>query len=162
MLREERCAVGWGRFQRTTGSDLDTRGGVSTAAASAPTTGVQDPWAQFSATAGSAPAPAPAPTDAPAGQNFYYGTPGKGSGDNKVEGEWKLYDEKYIMPPALATHKYDHAKPLEWLQSARDYMAGRTEEIDGLLDWVEQRTEPIGAPAGDICCACNIVCGLVP
>ena len=64
-------------------------------------------------------------------------------GNGKVTGKWKFYDEKYVMPPALAMHRYDYKKTLEWLQSLRDYMAGRTEEIDDLLNWVEARSEPI-------------------
>ena len=47
------------------------------------------------------------------------------------------------MPPALALNRYDAKQPLEWMQTLRDYMAGRTEEIDSLLNWVELRTEPI-------------------
>ena len=58
-------------------------------------------------------------------------------------GKWILYDEKYITPPALALHKYDSKKPLQWLQAVRDYVSGRTSELDSLLDWVEAQTEPI-------------------
>ena len=31
------------------------------------------------------------------------------------------------------------------MQFVRDYVAGRTEDVDALLDWVEQQTEPITA-----------------
>ena len=34
-------------------------------------------------------------------------------------------------------------KPLQWLQTVRDYVSGRTSELDDLLDWVESQTEPI-------------------
>ena len=54
-----------------------------------------------------------------------------------------MYDEKYITPPALALQKYDSKKPLQWLQSVRDYVSGRTSELDPLLDWVEAQTTPI-------------------
>ena len=47
------------------------------------------------------------------------------------------------MPPALSSFKYDDKKPLEWLQMLRDYMAGRCEEVDDVLNWVEARAEPI-------------------
>ena len=39
--------------------------------------------------------------------------------------------------------RYDAKKPQEWLQSLRDYVAGRTAEMDPLLDWVEQQAEDI-------------------
>ena len=38
---------------------------------------------------------------------------------------------------------YDAKNPQVWLQMIRDYVAGRTAEMDPLLDWVESRTEEI-------------------
>lgn len=38
---------------------------------------------------------------------------------------------------------WDSKKPLEWLQSLRDYVSGRCAELDPLLEWVEAQTEPI-------------------
>jgi hypothetical protein len=55
----------------------------------------------------------------------------------RVNGRWALYDEKYIMHPGLASNKFDGKSPQTWLQSTRDYIAGRTSELDPLLDWVE-------------------------
>ena len=66
-----------------------------------------------------------------------------GEGVPKVHGRWALYVEKFITAPALDKNRYDQKKPLEWLQSIRDYVAGRSDEIDPLLDWVEAQTEPI-------------------
>ena len=54
-----------------------------------------------------------------------------------------MYDEKYIMMPRLTSNKFDTKSPQTWLQSTRDYIAGRTSELDPLLDWVEAQIEPI-------------------
>ena len=64
-------------------------------------------------------------------------------GNGKPKGEWKLYDEKYITPPALTMNKYDSKHPMEWLQNLKDYAAGRCEELDALLNWAETCTESI-------------------
>ena len=61
----------------------------------------------------------------------------------RVNGRWALYDEKHIMLPGLASNKFDGKSPQTWLQSTRDYIAGRTSELDPLLDWVEAQIEPI-------------------
>ena len=61
----------------------------------------------------------------------------------KTRGEWRLYDEKFIMPPCEAANMYDPKKPLEWMQNLRDYVAGRCEELDPLLSWVELQSEAI-------------------
>ena len=98
---------------------------------------------------GSAPAAAAAPALGATSGTQYFNT-GSPHGHVGSEGEhkrtndkWKLYDEKFILPPVLATNKYDGRKPLEWLQDIRDYVAGRTEEMDHLLNWIEVQTEPI-------------------
>ena len=61
----------------------------------------------------------------------------------RANGRWVLYDEKYTMLPGLAVNKFDAKSPQSWLQSTRDYIAGRTSEMDPLLDWVEAQVEPI-------------------
>ena len=38
---------------------------------------------------------------------------------------------------------YDAKDPAAWLQMLRDYVAGRSSEMDVILDWVESRTEEI-------------------
>ena len=43
---------------------------------------------------------------------------------HQPSGKWRIYDEKFILMPALDKHRYDDRKPLEWLQSIRDYVAG--------------------------------------
>ena len=108
------------------------------------------------------PAPAPAselqpPVDPMAGGNdgwsFFLG---KGGGPQRVSiatpptydpprvnGRWALYDEKYIMLPGLTSNKFDAKSPQTWFQPTRDYIAGRTSELDPLLDWVEAQIEPI-------------------
>ena len=54
-----------------------------------------------------------------------------------------MYDEKYIMLLGLTSNKFDSKSPQNWLQSTRDYVAGRTSELDPLLDWVEAQVEHI-------------------
>ncbi len=61
----------------------------------------------------------------------------------RVNGRWALYDEKWITYPGLDKNRYDSKSPQSWLQATRDYVAGRTSEIDPLLDWVERQVEPI-------------------
>ena len=65
------------------------------------------------------------------------------SGHAGRNSKWYLYDEKYVMIPAVSHNKYDSKKAQEWLQTTRDYVAGRTSEMDPLLDWVERQEEPI-------------------
>ena len=83
-----------------------------------------DPWAR-SGLGGAAPAPAAAPAAAAAPTTQYYNF-GSHIGARVLEGDGKgggkrgLYDEKYVMPPALAIHRYEDKKTLEWLQSLRD------------------------------------------
>ena len=74
---------------------------------------------------------------------YYVGSPGGNDCDEKPTGSWKLYDEKYIMPPALTLNKYCPKSPMEWLQGIKDYVAGRCEELDALLNWAEAQKDPI-------------------
>ena len=39
---------------------------------------------------------------------------------------------------------YDSKSPQTWMQGLHDYVAGRTSEMDGILDWVEAQVEEIG------------------
>ena len=70
---------------------------------------------------GSEPVAAAAPSYGATSGTQYFNT-GTPNGHAGPEGEfkrtndrWKLYDEKFILPPVLATNKYDGRKPLEWL-----------------------------------------------
>ena len=92
---------------------------------SAPTFG---PQPQQTQSGGFAPTTPPGPAAAPSFAGGFYGTPpGMGSqGDAMKGGRWALYDEKYITLPALTQHKYDSKKPLDWLQSLRDYVSSRS------------------------------------
>ena len=65
----------------------------------------------------------------------------------RSNGRWALYGDKYIMLPGLASHTFDSKSPQTWLQSTRDYAAGRTSELDPLLDWVESQVDPISSRA---------------
>ena len=72
-------------------------------------------------------------------------TPPLGAGlgsEVRPAGRWALYDEKLILS---GKGGYDPKSPQTWLQSTRDYLAGRTDEIDGVLDWAEAQTEPIAS-----------------
>ena len=112
------------------------------ATTSAPTFGAQS---QQGLPSGFVPTTPPGPTTAPSFAGGFYGTPPGmgGQGETAKNGRWALYDEKYITLPALAQHNYDPRKPLDWLQSLRDYVSGRSPEFNLLLDWVERQTEPI-------------------
>ena len=47
-----------------------------------------------------------------------------------------MFDEKYVLSGKAV---YDKALPQLWLQSVHNYMAGRTEDMDRVLDWVEKQ-----------------------
>ena len=49
---------------------------------------------------------------------------------------WALYDEEYALS---GKGIYDKASPHSWLQSVHNYMAGRTEDMDRVLDWAEKQ-----------------------
>ena len=53
--------------------------------------------------------------------------------------QWRLYDEKYIRDENF----YDAKNPQGWLLGVKDYLAGRTHDIEGFIDWVEAQTEII-------------------
>ena len=55
-------------------------------------------------------------------------------------GRWQLYNEKYVLS---GKGNYDGRKPQIWLLTLRNYLAGRNEELDTVLDWVEQQIEEI-------------------
>ena len=99
--------------------------------------GGNDVRARFHATGGAGPSALPGQA-----QRVNIGTPPTFD-PPRVNGRWALYDEKYIMMPGVSTNKFDAKSPQSWLQSTRDYVAGRTSELDPLLDWVEAQTEPI-------------------
>ena len=129
-------------------------------AATAPYSTAFDPWA--SAAFGQQPA-APQqqqqqqqqqpPQHATYG-TYNIGSPGIDDTYGKPKGDWKLFDEKYITLPALTSNKYDSKHPMEWLQGLKDYVAGRCEELDALLNWTEVQTESIDVElvgASDCC-----------
>ena len=53
---------------------------------------------------------------------------------------WALYDEKYVLS---GKGLYDGKSPQVWLQSIHHYMAGRTEDMDRVLTWVEKQQSVI-------------------
>jgi len=72
-------------------------------------------------------------------EQVYVGTPvGRESGPPEhgraPHQRWAVYDEKYV-PSGKGI--YDKAWPQVWLQLLHNYMAGRTEDMDRVLDWVE-------------------------
>ena len=57
-------------------------------------------------------------------------------------GRWALYDDKFILS---GKGGFNAKSPQTWLQWARDYLAGRTDELDAVLHWAEAQTEQIPA-----------------
>ena len=55
-------------------------------------------------------------------------------------GKWMMYDEQVHLN---GTYRYDSKKPASWLQEVRDYVAGRTRELDQLIDWIEKQKEEL-------------------
>ena len=55
---------------------------------------------------------------------------------------WRMYEEKKLTDDKIM---YDKKKPLEWMQDLKDYLAGRTPEMDRVLDWAEKCTSDIDA-----------------
>ena len=85
-----------------------------------------------------------------AAQGAFIGTPqrtggfggdGPGRGASGFGGKWFLYDEKYVLS---GKGNYDHKAPQQWLQTLRDYLAGRCDDLDAILDWAERQSQPIG------------------
>ena len=54
---------------------------------------------------------------------------------------WKLYVEKCLSQPTSAYIGKDGA---EWLLSLRNYLAGRTAELDRLFDYLEKSSDEVG------------------
>ena len=90
-----------------------------------------------------------------AAQGAFIGTPqcagefgGDGGGRSGFGGKWYLYDEKYVLS---GKGTFDHKAPQQWLQTLRDYLAGRCNDLDAILEWAERQTEPIGInPDADV------------
>jgi hypothetical protein len=59
---------------------------------------------------------------------------------DRPRGPWKLYDEKFLLDGKNA---YDAKNPATWLEDLRDYLSGRTPELDKLFQWAELRTTEI-------------------
>ena len=57
-------------------------------------------------------------------------------------GRFVLYDEKVH---ANNKYLYDGKRPEVWLSDVRDYIAGRTRELDALLLWIESCTDEVEA-----------------
>ena len=64
-------------------------------------------------------------------QTFGIGTPD--GGPPRRPGKWLLG----------GAGRYNKASPQVWIQGVGDYVAGRTSEMDRVLDWVESRSEEI-------------------
>jgi hypothetical protein len=62
---------------------------------------------------------------------------GVGTGERRSFG-WKLYDEKYLFQTSSAFTGKDGSG---WLLSLRDYLAGRTAELDRLFDHIEKMSD---------------------
>ena len=77
------------------------------------------------------------PGGPPGGSSNHFG---QNDGNRDRSGKWALYDEKVHINNKLM---YDPKKPATWLQDARDYVAGRTQEIDALIQWIELQDEEI-------------------
>ena len=55
-------------------------------------------------------------------------------------GKWSLYDEKYVLS---GKGIYNPKAPQSWLQDLRDYHAGRSANLDAVLDWAERQSSEI-------------------
>ena len=55
-------------------------------------------------------------------------------------GRWSLHDEKFVLG---GKGVYNAKAPQTWLQDIRDYLAGRSIDLDDVLDWVERQTVEI-------------------
>ena len=55
-------------------------------------------------------------------------------------GRWSLYDEKYVLS---GKGTYNGKAPQSWLQDVRDYLAGRSSDLDLILAWAEAQTSEI-------------------
>ena len=57
-----------------------------------------------------------------------------GSGFAPGGRNWQLYDEKYVLS---GKGVYNPNSPQTWLQDLRDYLAGRSADLDQILGYVE-------------------------
>ena len=70
----------------------------------------------------------------PTGGGGFGGTgPGCPSG-GRFGGRWSLYDEKYVLS---GKGTYNAKAPQSWLQDLRDYLTGRSIDLDAILTWAE-------------------------
>ena len=76
---------------------------------------------------------------APAASSFHMGTPPHHPHEQR-DRKFQLYDEKFVLS---GKGSYDARKPQIWLLSLRNYLAGRHEEMDPILDWCEQQLDVI-------------------
>ena len=78
-----------------------------------------------------------------------HGGPAYGGGSGVTtgpDGRWRLYDEKWMLS---GEGKYNASKAQTWLKDVKDYLAGRTSDMDALLNWVEkQEDEIVGEESG--------------
>ena len=58
-----------------------------------------------------------------------------GGGLGGFGGKWSLYDEKYVLSGKGA---HNPKSPQTWLQDLHDYLAGRSPDLDPVLDWAEK------------------------
>ena len=56
------------------------------------------------------------------------------------DSRWKLYDEKYLFQPSSL---YTGKDASGWLLGLRDYLSGRTAELDRLFDHIEKQADEI-------------------
>ena len=90
-----------------------------------------DPWRNGAGNIGGISGPGPIPNSA--GPNAY-------DPSRDRSGRFMLYDEKVHISNK---YTYDSKRPEVWLQDVRDYVAGRTRELDQLLLWIETQTDEI-------------------
>ena len=65
---------------------------------------------------------------------------GGAGGPGRLTGKWFLYDGELILSGKGA---YDAKSPQLWLQSKRDYVAGRSDDLDVVLEWAENQASEI-------------------
>ena len=75
---------------------------------------------------------------------FGGGGPGglSGGGSPSFNGKWALYDEKYVLS---GKGVFNAKAPQSWLQDLRNDLAGRSADLDAVLDWAEMQTTDIAA-----------------
>lgn len=58
----------------------------------------------------------------------------------KGSGPWKLSDEKYRF---VADNAYVGKESMSWLRALKDYLSGRTAELDGIFKYIEAQKDEI-------------------